>query len=70
MKAGQVQVVPEAREPFYFAWGFGGQYVVVVPEMYLVMVTTNNWRGVGADAGRYERMTMDVLVEYMIPAFR
>lgn len=63
-------VVPEAREPFYFAWGFGGQYVVVVPDMYLVMVTTNNWRGVGADAGRYERMTMDVLVEYMIPAFR
>ena len=63
-------VVPEAREPFYFAWGFGGQYVVVVPEMYLVMVTTNDWRGVGADAGRYERMTMDVLVEYMIPAFR
>ena len=63
-------VVPEAREPFYFAWGFGGQYVVVVPELYLVMVTTNDWRGVGADAGRYERMTMDVLVEYMIPAFR
>lgn len=63
-------VVPEAREPLYFAWGFGGQYVVVVPEMYLVIVTTNDWRGVGADAGRYERMTMDVLVEYMIPAFR
>ena len=63
-------VVPEAREPFYFAWGFGGQYVVVVPELYLVMVTTNDWRGVGANAGRYERMTMDVLVEYMIPAFR
>ena len=63
-------VVPKAREPFYFAWGFGGQYVVVVPELYLVIVTTNNWRGVGEDAGRYERMTMDVLVEYMIPAFR
>ena len=63
-------VVPEALEPLYFAWGFCGQYVVVVPEMHLVMVTTNDWRGVGADAGRYERMTMDVLVEYMIPAFR
>ena len=63
-------VVPEAAEPLYFAWGFGGQYVVVVPDLHLVVVTTNNWRGVGAHAGRYERQTMDVLVDYIIPAFR
>ena len=63
-------VVPEAAEPLYFAWGFGGQYVVVVPDLHLVIVTTNNWRGVGAHAGRYERQTMDVLVDYIIPAFR
>lgn len=63
-------VVPEAAEPLYFAWGFGGQYVVVVPDLHLVVVTTNNWRGVGAHAGRYERQTMEVLVDYIIPAFR
>lgn len=63
-------VVPLAPGPLYFAWGFGGQYVVVVPELYLVIVTTNNWRGVGADAGRYERETMNLLVDYIIPAFR
>ena len=63
-------VVPGVPGPLYFAWGFGGQYVVVVPELYLVIVTTNNWRGVGAAAGRYERQTMDVLVDYIIPAFR
>ena len=63
-------VVPGAPGPLYFAWGFGGQYVVVVPELYLVIVTTNNWRGVGAAAGNYERQTMDVLVDYIIPAFR
>lgn len=63
-------VVPGTSGPLYFAWGFGGQYVVVVPELYLVIVTTNNWRGVGAAAGRYERQTMDVLVDYIIPAFR
>ncbi len=63
-------VVPGIPGPLYFAWGFGGQYVVVVPELHLVIVTTNNWRGVGASAGRYERQTMDVLVDYIIPAFR
>ena len=63
-------VVPGVPGPLYFAWGFGGQYVVAVPELHLVIVTTNNWRGVGAAAGRYERQTMDVLVDYIIPAFR
>lgn len=63
-------VVPEAPEPFYFAWGFGGQYVVVVPDMQLVLVTTANWPGMGADARRYEQRTMDLLVDYIIPAFR
>lgn len=63
-------VVPAGAGPLYFAWGFGGQYVVVVPELHLVIVTTNDWRGVGGDAGRYERETMNVLVDYIIPAFR
>ena len=63
-------VVPEAVEPLYFAWGFGGQYVVIVPAMNLVIVTTTNWPGMGAEAGAYERQTMDLLVDYIIPAFR
>lgn len=63
-------IVPRAPGPLYFAWGFGGQYVVVVPELHLVIVTTTNWRGVGSHAGSYERQTMDVLVDYIIPAFR
>ncbi len=63
-------VVPEASEPLYFAWGFGGQYVVIVPGMNLVAVTTTDWPGMGAEAGTYERRTMDLLVDYIIPAFR
>lgn len=63
-------VVPGGPGPLYFAWGFGGQFVVVVPDLYLVIVATNNWRGVGGDASRYERETMKVLVDYIIPAFR
>ena len=65
-------VVPGAIEPLYFAWGHGGQYVVVVPDLRLVIVATNDWYGVGEDggAGHYERATMDILVEDIIPAFR
>ena len=66
-------VVPGAGEPLYFAWGHGGQYVVVVPERRLVVVATNDWLGVGEEEGgarRYERLTMDILVQDIIPAFR
>ncbi len=63
-------VVPEASQPLYFAWGFGGQYVVIVPGMNLVIVTTTSWPGMGAEAGAYERRTMDLLVDHIIPAFR
>ena len=65
-------VVPGAREPLYFAWGHAGQYVVVVPDLLLVVVATNDWAGVGEDGGarRYERMTMDILVQDIVPAFR
>ncbi len=65
-------VVPGAAEPLYFAWGYGGQYVVVVPDLNLVVVATSDWYGVSRDGGaaHYERATMDILVEDIIPAFR
>ena len=65
-------IVPGAREPLYFAWGHAGQYVVVVPELHLVVVATNEWRGAGEDGGArlYERATMDIVVQDIIPAFR
>ena len=65
-------VVPGTSEPLYFAWGYGGQYVVVVPELQLVIVATNDWYRVSQDGGNdhYERLTMDMLVQDVIPAFR
>ena len=62
--------VPEAPEPMYFAWGHGGQYIVVVPDLNLVVVTTNNWWRVGEAAGDYEQKTMDIVVRHVLPAFR
>ena len=65
-------LVPGAPEPIHFAWGYGGQFIVVVPELTLVVVATSDWRGMSQDGGAdlYERMTMDVIVEDIIPAFR
>ena len=65
-------VVPEAREPLYFAWGYGGQFVFVAPQLSLVVVATNDWRGASRDGGakHYERETMRVVVDHLLPAFR
>jgi CubicO group peptidase (beta-lactamase class C family) len=35
----------------FFAWGYGGQFVYVVPSLQLVVVTTTEWRGLSAEGG-------------------
>jgi CubicO group peptidase (beta-lactamase class C family) len=36
--------------PAFFAWGFGGQFIYVVPSLYLVIVLTTEWRDPDGDA--------------------
>lgn len=44
-------VVEGEPQPAYTAWGYGGQFVYVVPELRLVVVATTDWRGVSGEGG-------------------
>jgi CubicO group peptidase (beta-lactamase class C family) len=48
----------------YYAWGFGGQYVFVVPDLDLVVVTTSS-SAVAEDRRSHRRNVFD-LVEYLV----
>ena len=54
----------------FFAWGFAGQYVYVVPRLDLVVVATTNWRGVRDDIGNeaLQEAVMDIIVNHIVPA--
>ena len=48
----------------YFAWGFGGQYIILVPELELVVVTTS--ATTVAEDRRTHRRTLFELVEDLV----
>lgn len=55
-------------ERAFFAWGYGGQYLVVVPRLSLVAVVTSSLRqGRGFGHTRALRRFFD---DYLVPAFR
>ena len=51
----------------YFAWGFGGQYIFVLPEIDLVIVTTSS-PDVGEERRSHRRTVMEVIERIVIPA--
>ena len=62
-----------ARTPFgdgFFAWGFGGQFIFVVPAESLVVVVTTEWRNAGALAPQLEFNGLDLIVNHVLPAVR
>ncbi|NIN10857.1 MAG: serine hydrolase [Gemmatimonadales bacterium] len=53
---------------FYFATGYGGQFIVVVPDLDLVVVATCEWHYVAARANEHWYDIIRLIVERVIPA--
>jgi CubicO group peptidase (beta-lactamase class C family) len=49
----------------YYAWGFGGQYVVLVPDLDLVVVTTSA-SDVAEDRGSHRRTLFEIIEDLVI----
>ena len=59
-------VRPVAGVQSYYAWGFGGQFIFVIPELQLVVASTS--AATVSDDRRRHRRTVDDLIEQMIVA--
>jgi CubicO group peptidase (beta-lactamase class C family) len=54
----------------FFAWGYGGQFIFVVPANAMVVVVTTEWRGAGEAAPQLSLNGLDLVVNWVLPAAR
>jgi CubicO group peptidase (beta-lactamase class C family) len=58
------------RHSYFFANGYGGQFIVVVPDLDLIVVATNKWSGVSlTTANQQWYSTLRLIMDRIIPAF-
>jgi CubicO group peptidase (beta-lactamase class C family) len=68
---GRLWWTAESPRRAYFASGFGGQFVYVVPDAELVVVTTTEWGGLnGPTVLELQEAVMDVIVSDVVAAVR
>jgi CubicO group peptidase (beta-lactamase class C family) len=57
-------------EQVAFAWGYGGQYVFVVPRLDLVVVCTSALQNRAGGSGDHNERLLRLLADHIIPAAR
>ncbi len=58
----------EHGHDLYFANGYGGQFIVVVPDLDLVVVASSWWVGIGWDAAGEQWYTViSLIMEGIVP---
>jgi len=68
---GMLWWVSDANPAAYFAWGYGGQFVYVVPSRDLVVVATTDWAQLGdITPTALAAQVLDVIVNDVVPAAR
>jgi CubicO group peptidase (beta-lactamase class C family) len=68
---GMLWWVSDANPAAYFAWGYGGQFVFVVPGRDLVVVATTEWRTLTeVTSGELAAQVMGVIAGDVVPAAR
>ena len=53
-----------ADQPSFYAWGYGGQFIIVVPSLDLVVVSTSNPNA--DDERRSHRRTVDDIIDNLV----
>jgi len=55
---------------YFFANGYGGQFIVVVPDFNLIVIATNTWVNVSGDTASQQWYdTMNVIINKIIPLY-
>ena len=58
--------------PAAFAWGYGGQFIYVVPSLDMVVVATTNWTGISAETSptAFAAQILSIIASDILPAAR
>ncbi|MBO6522771.1 MAG: serine hydrolase [Balneolaceae bacterium] len=67
-----VKEIDDTQKAGYLAWGYGGQFIYVVPAKNLVIVTTNDWRNASSVGGSsvLELETFNLIFNHILPKVR
>ncbi|HEY4785395.1 MAG TPA: serine hydrolase, partial [Bacteroidales bacterium] len=58
------------KHDYFFANGYGGQFIVIVPDIKLIVIATNTWSGVSTSVANEQWYnTLDMIINKIIPIY-